>query len=184
MCTFLCVCVLERREMYHRCSHSRSLNVFTCTSITIHTYAVHLHVLWSPGAVGARLLSGQNKPVTMDVDEEENMSESTLVFFPHFSVWAIASISFQMPACIFVSLFSARMPSLVCLLPPLLWCVISVKTFYSLIFPSMSVLRLHFIKREIQYNIKLIKLEQNLCILFDEKKNSTVELRKCDKNKD
>lgn len=48
----------------------------------------------------------------------------------------------------------------------------------------MSVLRLHFIKREIQYNIKLIKLEQNLCILFDEKKNSTVELRKCDKNKD
>lgn len=105
-------------------------------------------------------------------------------FFPHFSVWAIASISFQMPACIFVSLFSARMPSLVCLLPPLLWCVISVKTFYSLIFPSMSVLRLHFIKREIQYNIKLIKLEQNLCILFDEKKNSTVELRKCDKNKD
>nr|XP_046259104.1 double-stranded RNA-specific editase 1 isoform X1 [Scatophagus argus] len=29
------------------------------------------------GAAGARLLSGQNKPVTMDVDEEENMSSSS-----------------------------------------------------------------------------------------------------------
>lgn len=48
--------------------------------VTPHAYAVHLRVLWFPGAAGARLLSGQNKPVTMDVDEEENMSESTLIF--------------------------------------------------------------------------------------------------------
>lgn len=34
-------------------------------------------VFCSPGAVGARLLSGPSKPTNMDVDEEENMSEST-----------------------------------------------------------------------------------------------------------
>lgn len=36
----------------------------------------HCLVFCCPGAAGARLLSGQSKPTNMDVDEEENMSES------------------------------------------------------------------------------------------------------------
>lgn len=54
--------------------------MFMCMRITFNcAYAVHLYVLSSSGAVGARLLSGLNKPVAMDVDEEENMSESALI---------------------------------------------------------------------------------------------------------
>lgn len=48
-----------------------------CARLTVCAYAVHFYVFSSPGAVGARLLSGHSKPIIMDVDEEENMSEWT-----------------------------------------------------------------------------------------------------------
>lgn len=45
-----------------------------------------------PGAAGARLLSGQSKPVAMDVDEEENMSESAQIF-------SFVRLSVRVPVC-------------------------------------------------------------------------------------
>lgn len=48
------------------------LRVSACVQLS-----VLMPLFCSAGAAGARLLSGQSKPTNMDVDEEENMSEST-----------------------------------------------------------------------------------------------------------
>ena len=106
------------QEIYHRCFLSRSPTEFMCVCIT---HAVHPSVLWSPGAAGARLLSGQNKPVAMDVDEEENMSESNLAFSSFF--FCLSSSSLLLHVCLFFYfppvVFLHALPCVPC---PLLKC--------------------------------------------------------------
>lgn len=73
----MATCIL--RAVYPR-AHAVGVNlilrVSACGPLSVLMLSCCL-VFRSPGAVGARLLSGPSKPTNMDVDEEENMSEST-----------------------------------------------------------------------------------------------------------
>lgn len=101
----LCVCAaMSGEEIHHRCSHSSFPNMLVCCSVCADT--LRLSVLRSSGAAGARLLTGQNKPDAMDVDEEENMSESILMFLIGPSIFSYLYFCSLLSVCLLFLSFS------------------------------------------------------------------------------
>lgn len=131
----VCVCVWWsiKLEIYHGRSCPSSLNMFTCVILSVLMQSTFLSSNL-PGAAGARLLSGQSKPVAMDVDEEENMSESAQIFLICPSVCPCSCLCGTFK-CLLVLLFPFFLSACVSsLLRPsvFLCCVISVDTVWLL----------------------------------------------------